>query len=713
MSKKQLQEDFQEEKYFEDIDNACNKNSDDDEVDPLDAYMLGIQQEVIKEKQQPKIKQQEEIFENEDPIETQMDSIKKSLLQKHQKNATDAPPDFLDSDGDVNFDELGKKKKTIEALPALNHNEVDYQEFAKDFYQVHEDIQQLDQQQIIKIRKEYQITVKGNHVPTPIISFAHLNFDQKLIDKISSQKFTKPTAIQSQALPCLLQGRNIIGVAKTGSGKTVAYVWPMLIHVADQRAVEIKEGPIAIVILPTRELGQQVYMETKKYAQEFKISVAALLGGENKHFQWKELRSGVDIIVATPGRLIEMIKKKATNMHRCTYVVIDEADSLFSLGFEQQIRSILGQIRPDRQISLFTATMKKKVKQLCVEMLEDPIVISVGEGDNQVNEDIKQIPVIVEKEEEKLKWLQKNMENFLAKGKVLIFVAQIGQCEQLLNDLKPVYNGLTLHGDKIQHERTQIINQFKTKINLLIATDVASRGLDIKEIRTVINYFPPKNADIYIHRIGRTGRAGNTDGVAYSLVTKDDWKLAILLIKNLELAGQVVPTELEEIATIDPGFKMDRMKKKMGFEFAKGRDASRMLQQALKRQQNTKAGIGFDEQEPKKEKKVQIQQPPKPTVKLPVTLAEQTGYIGQFKNKFQDVNPYDNLTNYAAAISRDDLDRDSVIKHYQTQMRDQFRSGFISAGQVKSSGAVPTVKFLNKQDSNKQDSKQDSKDSKK
>lgn len=167
--------------------------------------------------------------------------------------------------------------------------------------------------------------------------------------KIIKQGFEKPTPIQAQALPVVLSGRDVIGIAKTGSGKTLAYVWPLIIHILDQKELVRGEGPIGVILCPTRELSQQVYLESKKYARLYNISISALLGGENKHDQWKELKAGVEIIVATPGRLIDMVRKKAINFKRVSYVVLDEADKMFGMGFEWQIRQILGQSRPDRQ----------------------------------------------------------------------------------------------------------------------------------------------------------------------------------------------------------------------------------------------------------------------------------------------------------------------------------------------------------------------------
>lgn len=284
------------------------------------------------------------------------------------------------------------------------------------------------------------------------------------------------------------------------------------------------EGPIGLVLCPTRELCQQVYVEVKRYAKLYDVRVAGLLGGENKQEQWKELRNGVDIIIATPGRLLDLYKKKATNFKRLTMVVIDEADKMFSMGFEIQMKSILGQVRPDKQVLLFSATFDKKVRDLCSDHLNDPIQIIVGKQ-NQANEDIKQEFVVFERLEDKMEWVLDNVGAMTNKGKVLLFVNHIKSCNDLVkifDEFCPELPKVMLHGDKLQHERSQIINQFKKNCNLLIATDVASRGLDIPAIKFVINYENPKDGNTYVHRIGRTGRAGAKDGVAITLLMRKE-----------------------------------------------------------------------------------------------------------------------------------------------------------------------------------------------
>ena len=254
-----------------------------------------------------------------------------------------------------------------------------------------------------------------------------------------------------------------------------------------------------------------------------------MLGGENKHDQWKELKRGVEIIVASPGRLIDLYKKKATNFLRVTYVVIDEADKMFSLGFELQMRSILGQVRPDRQILLFSATFKKSVRNLCLDYLNNPVQIIVGK-ENEANEDIKQEFVVFEKLEEKMEWILDHVPPMTEFGKVLVFVNTIKQCmdlEKIFTEFSSDTKFVTLHGNKLQYERTNIIKKFKKEANVLIATDIASRGLDIPAIKFVINYENPKDAEVYVHRIGRTGRGGDKEGTAITLIMKKEVRFYI------------------------------------------------------------------------------------------------------------------------------------------------------------------------------------------
>lgn len=366
--------------------------------------------------------------------------------------------------------------------------------------------------------------------------------------------------------------------------------------------MERQQGPIGVVLCPTRELCQQVYIEIKRYARLYDVKVAALLGGENKQEQWKELRNGVDIIVATPGRLLDLYKKKATNFKRVTFLVLDEADKMLSLGFETQIKSIIGQIRPDRQVSLFSATFNDRVRDLCGEFLNDPVQVIVGRK-NQANADIKQEFVVFEKLEDKMEWILDNVPQMMQQGKVLIFVNHIKSCfdlNKIFDEFCPEIEKLILHGDKMQHERAQIFWAFKKKANLLIATDIASRGLDIPSIKFVINYENPQEGETYVHRIGRTGRAGDKDGVAVSLLMRHETKFAAIVVGKLSVLGFDIPEDLRLMAAHDQEFKERHFKEKHGIK--QDNDSTMLLKEALAAGQKHKRGIGFSKYKKNKEK---------------------------------------------------------------------------------------------------------------
>jgi len=417
----------------------------------------------------------------------------------------------------------------------------------------------MSDEQIRKIREELEIQVFGKNIAKPILSFDHLIIDNQLKGKVLSMKYEKPTPIQCQALPCALNGRDIIGIAKTGSGKTLAYVIPMITHILDQRMLKRGEGPIGLVVAPTRELCQQIVSVMTKYASIFKIKVLSFFGNESKQEQWKMLLAGVEIIISTPGRLIDMIRKGAFSLSsRCTFVVVDEADIMFKMGFEYQIRMILGQVRPDRQMLLFSATFPKKIQSLVQDVLRNYVKIVVGKIGNP-NEDVGQFVVVFEKPEEKLRWLLQNLPQFMQDGQILIFCNQIKSVEELSQDLTKMYpQGYIeiLHGDKMQHERAMALYNFKTnKAKILISTNVASRGLDIPQIHCVINYEPAKDKDDHTHRIGRTGRAGDTSGIAYTLLMKSEYNKAGMLIEILKSVNQPIPEDLEKLAKADPKYR--------------------------------------------------------------------------------------------------------------------------------------------------------------
>ncbi|OBS77063.1 hypothetical protein A6R68_16472 [Neotoma lepida] len=361
-------------------------------------------------------------------------------------------------------------------------------------------------------------------------------------------------------VPVALSGRDMIGIAKTGSGKTAAFIWPMLIHIMDQKELEPGDGPIAVIVCPTRELCQQIHAECKRFGKAYNLRSVAVYGGGSMWEQAKALQEGAEIVVCTPGRLIDHVKKKATNLQRVSYLVFDEADRMFDMGFEYQVRSIASHVRPDRQTLLFSATFRKKIEKLARDILIDPIRVVQGDI-GEANEDVTQIVEILHSGPSKWSWLTRRLVEFTSSGSVLLFVTKKANAEELANNLKQEGHNLgLLHGDMDQSERNKVISDFKKKdIPVLVATDVAARGLDIPSIKTVINYDVARDIDTHTHRIGRTGRAGEK-GVAYTLLTPKDSNFAGDLVRNLEGANQHVSKELLDLAMQNAWFRKSRFK---------------------------------------------------------------------------------------------------------------------------------------------------------
>jgi len=436
----------------------------------------------------------------------------------------------------------------------------------------------LDEEQVRELRRTLGVKVTGPSPPKPVTSFGHFGFDEQLIKAVRKAEYTQPTPIQAQAVPTALSGRDIIGIAKTGSGKTAAFIWPMLMHLMDQRQLKPGDGPIGLILAPTRELSLQIYNEAKKFGKVYNLNVVCCYGGGSKWEQSKALEQGAEIIVATPGRMIDMVKMKATNLRRVTFLVLDEADRMFHMGFEPQVRSICNHVRPDRQCLMFSATFKKRIERLARDVLTDPVRIVQGDL-NEANQDITQSVYVFPNPLQKWNWLLCHLVKFLSEGSVLIFVTKKADAETVANNLLlKEHNCLLLHGDMDQADRNKVITQFKRKeCDILVATDVAARGLDIPHIRNVVNYDIARDIDTHTHRIGRTGRAGEK-GNAFTLVTDKDKEFAGHLVRNLEGADQLVPDDLMELAMKSSWFRSSRFKQGKG-----------------KRPTNTHTGLGYRE----------------------------------------------------------------------------------------------------------------------
>lgn len=396
-------------------------------------------------------------------------------------------------------------------------------------------------------RRQHEITVSGDDVPAPYMTFESTGFLPEMLKEVQHAGFSSPTPIQAQSWPITLQSRDVVAIAKTGSGKTIGYLFPGFVHIKRHRN-NSKLGPTVLVLSPTRELATQIQDEAEKFGRSSKISCTCLYGGAPKGPQLRDLDRGVDIVVATPGRLNDILEMRRVSLRQVSYLVLDEADRMLDMGFEPQIRKIVKEIPNHRQTLMFTATWPKEVRKIAADLLVNPIQVNIGNIDELVaNKAITQYIEMI-KPLDKQRRLEQILRSQDAGSKVLIFCSTKRMCDQLARTLARQFVAAAIHGDKSQGDRDRVLNQFKTgRSPILVATDVAARGLDIKDIRVVINYDFPTGVEDYVHRIGRTGRAGAT-GVSYTFFSEHDSKYARDLVKVLEGADQRVPPELRDMA---------------------------------------------------------------------------------------------------------------------------------------------------------------------
>nr|XP_017247663.1 PREDICTED: DEAD-box ATP-dependent RNA helicase 20 isoform X2 [Daucus carota subsp. sativus] len=425
--------------------------------------------------------------------------------------------------------------------------------FKKDFYEESLSVRAMTEQEVAVYRARRDISVEGYDVPRPIRTFMEANFPAYSLEVFTRLGFVEPTPIQSQGWPMALKGRDLIGIAETGSGKTLAYLMPALIHVSAQPRLAQGEGPIVLVLAPTRELAVQIQQEATKFGARANIRCTCIYGGAPKGPQIRDLQRGVEIVIATPGRLIDILEAQHTNLKRVTYLVLDEADRMLDMGFEPQIRKIIAQIRPDRQTLYWSATWPKEVETLARQFLCNPYKVIIGSPVLKANQSIKQVIEVVT-EVEKYNRLIRLLREVMDGSRILIFVETKKGCDHVTKSLRmDGWPALSIHGDKSQDERDWVLAEFKSGRSLIMtATDVAARGLDVKDIKCVINYDFPSSLEDYVHRIGRTGRAG-AKGTAYSFFTHSNAKHARDLIKILQEAGQVVPVSLSSLARSSGG----------------------------------------------------------------------------------------------------------------------------------------------------------------
>ncbi|CCE63333.1 hypothetical protein TPHA_0E02410 [Tetrapisispora phaffii CBS 4417] len=422
-------------------------------------------------------------------------------------------------------------------------------------YTQSDDLTNVPQSEIDTFYEENEVTVddNGSSKLRPLLSFNHVKLNKKIQDEIS--KFPKPTPIQSVSWPYLLTGRDVIGVAETGSGKTFAFGVPAINNLVDANGqLKYKKGIQVLVISPTRELASQTFDNLVILTDKLGLHCCCVYGGVPKDPQRTQLKVS-QVVVATPGRLLDLLQEGSVDLSNVNYLVLDEADRMLEKGFEEDIKNIIRETASvGRQTLMFTATWPKEVRELASTFMERPVKVSIGNRDElTANKRITQIVEVIDpfKKDRKLLDLLKKYHSGPKKDeKVLIFALYKKEASRVERNLQ--YNGYqvaAIHGDLSQQQRTQALNEFKSgKCNLLLATDVAARGLDIPNVKTVINLTFPLTVEDYVHRIGRTGRAGQT-GTAHTLFTEQEKHLAGGLVNILNGANQPVPEELKKFGT--------------------------------------------------------------------------------------------------------------------------------------------------------------------
>ncbi|EDQ86493.1 uncharacterized protein MONBRDRAFT_10827 [Monosiga brevicollis MX1] len=422
-------------------------------------------------------------------------------------------------------------------------------------------------------REDFNIACKGGNIPPPLRSWDEAGLNPEMLKAIQKLGFENPTPIQRAAIPIGLNNRDIIGVAETGSGKTLAFVLPLLNWIISLpqlvREQDIDNGPYAVILAPTRDLAQQIEDEANKFARPLGVRLVSVIGGHSREDQSFKLNQGCEVVIATPGRLIDVLDNHYMVLNQCSYIVMDEADRMLDMGFEPEVQRILEYIpvsnmKPDtdeaedqhllaensrnkakyRQTVLFTATMPTSVERLARTYLRRPATVNIGVAGRAADRVEQRVLMLSEKQKRnELVKLLDSME-----PPVIIFVNQKKGADVLTKSLEKMgYRASALHGGKSQDLRERALSQLKDKTkDILVATDVAGRGIDIKGISMVINYDMAKNIEDYTHRIGRTGRAGSS-GVAVTFLTEEDSKVFWDLKEMLKSSkNSVCPRELEQ-----------------------------------------------------------------------------------------------------------------------------------------------------------------------
>ena len=394
-------------------------------------------------------------------------------------------------------------------------------------------------------KEDFDIATKGGSIPNPMRNWPESGLPDNILRIVDQVGYTEPSPIQRASIPIALQSRDLIGVAQTGSGKTAAFILPLLVYISRLPRLNVmnrNDGPYALVLAPTRELAQQIEVEARKFASPLGFNTAVLVGGHAIEEQAFQLRDGAEIIIATPGRLLDCIERRVLVLSQCCYVIMDEADRMIDMGFEEPVQKILDALpvnneKPDteeaedsrlmsthnyRQTMMYTATMPTAVERIARKYLRRPAIVTIGKQGEAVDT-VEQRAEFVSGEDKRKKRLQEILNSGEFQPPMIVFVNIKRNCDAVARDIKHMgFSSVTLHGSKTQEQREAALQSLRDgRTQVLVATDLAGRGIDVPDVSLVVNFNMANNIEAYTHRIGRTGRAGKT-GVAITFWDNGD-----------------------------------------------------------------------------------------------------------------------------------------------------------------------------------------------
>ncbi|KAJ9645218.1 mRNA splicing protein prp28 [Coniosporium tulheliwenetii] len=437
------------------------------------------------------------------------------------------------------------------------------------------DLSQMRERDWRIFKEDFNIATKGGSLPNPMRSWAESGLPKRLLDIVAQVGYTEPSAVQRACIPIALQSRDLIGVAVTGSGKTAAFLLPLLVYISELPPLNEatkNDGPYAIILAPTRELAQQIELEAKKFATPLGFTCVSIVGGHSIEEQAYALREGAEIIIATPGRLVDCIERRVLVLSQCCYVIMDEADRMIDLGFEEPVNKILDALpvsneKPDtedaedaaamsrhlggkdryRQTMMYTATMPVAVERIARKYLRRPAMVSIGNVGEAV-ETVEQRVEFISGEDKRKKRLQEILNSGEFAPPIIVFVNIKRNCDAIAREIKHMgFSSVTLHGSKTQEQREAALASLRNgTTDVLVATDLAGRGIDVPDVSLVVNFNMAGNIESYTHRVGRTGRAGKS-GVAITFLGNEDVDVMYDLKQMLQKSSiSRVPEELRK-----------------------------------------------------------------------------------------------------------------------------------------------------------------------